>query len=210
MNKYITELIGTFFLVLVIGLTGNPFAIGSILMVMIYMGGHISGAHYNPAVSLGIYLRGKLGAKDFGFYIVFQLVGAFLAALVYYLINSKTFAPAPGPGVSAWKAILVEFIFTFALVSVVLNTATAKKTEGNSYFGLAIGFTVLAGAFAAGPISGGVFNPAVGIGAILMDTINRGSSIQYLLLYLVGPLLGAGAAALIFRMTNPDEFAPAA
>lgn len=206
MNKYIIEFIGTFFLVLVIGLSQNPFAIGSILMVMVYMGGHISGAHYNPAVTLAILMRGKIVLKDAVIYWIVQLLGAFIAALMYYLIVNKTFAPAPAPGIEYWKAILVEFLFTFALVTVILNVATTKKAEGNSYYGLAIGFTVLASAFTVGPISGGAFNPAVGIGPILMDTIKGGDSMKNIIIYIVGPFLGGILGAIVFKMVNPQEY----
>jgi aquaporin Z len=206
MKNYLTELIGTFFLVLVIGLTGNPIAIGSILMVMVYMGGHISGAHYNPAVTLAILIRKKIEAKEAIMYMVFQIAGAALAAVTFYLIYGKTFAPAPASGFHHnLKPLLIEIMFTFALTSVVLNVATSKKTEGNSFYGLAIGFTVLAAAFAGGPISGGAYNPAVATGPILIDTIMGGHSICNLWIYLVGPFAGAIIAALVFKLTNADE-----
>lgn len=206
MNKYITELIGTFFLVLVIGLTGNPIAIGIILMVMVYMGGPISGGHFNPAVSLGVCLRGKLSLKDFFIYMLFQIIGAILAALTYWLFMKKTFAPVPGPDHTYLAAIFAEFLFTFALVLVVLTTATSVKSEGNSYFGLAIGLTVLAGAFSVGPISGAALNPAVGTGPILVNDINGGSSLKFLPIYLIGPFIGGAFAALVYRLTNKDEY----
>ena len=204
MKNYLVELIGTFFLVFVIALTGNPIAIGSILMVMVYMGGHISGAHYNPAVTLGVLIRKKIETKDAISYMIFQVIGAFLAALLYYLIYGKTFAPAPDPGFNIIKSVLIEGTFTFALVMVVLNVATHKKTEGNSYYGLAIGFTILAAAFAGGPISGGAFNPAVGLGPILMDTFTGGDSIGNLWVYLVGPFGGGIVAGIIFNYLNKD------
>lgn len=206
MNKHIIEFIGTFFLILTIALTGNPIAIGSILMVMIYLGGNISGGHYNPSVTLGVLLRGKIGIGDAVGYWIVQILGAFLGALVAFLLNDKVFAPAPGAGVGFLKACLAEFMFTFALVSVVLNVATTKKAAGNSYFGLAIGFTVLAGAFSVGAISGGAFNPAVAIGPIIFDLIKGGNAIQNLPMYLVGTLLGSVVAAIVFRATNADEF----
>ena len=169
MKNYLTEFIGTFFLVLTIGLTviaGSPFAplaIGSALMVMVFMGGHISGAHYNPAVSLAVFLRGRMdSAMEMVYYWIAQILGAFVAAVIVYLCVSNTFAPAPGANASMLGVLLVEFLFTFALALVVLNSATAKGTEGNSFYGLAIGFTVMVGAFAGGDISGGAFNPAVG------------------------------------------------
>lgn len=205
MNKYITELLGTFFLTLVAALTGNPLAIGAVLMVVIYMGGHVSGAHYNPAVSLGVFIRGKMEAKNLMPYVIFQIVGAFLAALVYNLIIEKTTAPAPGPGMVVWKAVAAEILFTALLVLVVLNVATAKSTAGNQYFGLAIGFTVMASAFAVGPISGAAFNPAVAIGLVAMDAIKGGSSLGYIWIYIVGPLAGGALGAFIFKMMNPDD-----
>jgi len=204
MKNYLVELIGTFFLVFVIALTGNPLAIGSILMVMVYMGGHISGAHYNPAVTLGVLIRKKIETKEAIVYMAFQVIGAFLAALLYYLIYGKTFAPAPDPGFNILKSVLIEGTFTFALVMVVLNVAIHKKTEGNSYYGLAIGFTFLAAVFAGGPISGGAFNPAVGLGPILMDTFAGGSSMGNLWVYIVGPFGGGIVAGLIFNYLNSD------
>lgn len=207
MKNYIVELTGTFFLVLVIGLSGNPIAIGSILMVMVYMGGHISGAHYNPAVTLSVWMRKKIGAKDALFYMVFQIAGAVLAALLYYLVFDKAFAPAPAEGFAYnLKPFIIEAVFTFALCMVVLNVATTKKTAGNSYYGLAIGFTILAAAYAGGPVSGGAFNPAVGIGPVLIDTFTGGNSIEHLWLYIAGPLAGGAVAAMVYKMVNPEEF----
>ncbi len=206
MKKYVNELIGTFFLVLVIGLSGNPLAIGSVLMVMVYMGGHISGAHYNPAVTLAVLMRRKIGTNEAIWYMAFQVIGSLLAAFTVYVLTQNTFAPAPGANARMFDALLVEALFTFALASVVLNVATTKVNAGNSYFGLAIGFTVLAGAVAGGPISGGAFNPAVGLGPCLIDTLVGGNdSLMHVWLYLLGPFAGAALAALVFGFTNPDE-----
>lgn len=205
MKNYLTELIGTFFLVLVIGLTGNPIAIGSILVVLVYMGGHISGAHYNPAVTLAFLIRKKIETKEALFYMIFQLLGAILAAATFYLIYGSTFSPAPAAGFNYnLKPLLIEILFTFVLVLVILNVAIAKKTAGNSFYGIAIGFTVLGAAFAGGPISGGAFNPAVAIGPMLIDTIMGGNSISNLWLYLVGPVTGAIIAAFIFKFTESE------
>lgn len=206
MKNYLTELIGTFFLVLVIGLTGNPIAIGGMLMVMVYMGGHISGAHYNPAVTLAILMRKKIEAKEAVMYMVFQVAGAILAAAAYYSIWGKTFFPAPAHDIHILKPLLIEILFTFALALVVLNVATHSKTAGNSFYGLAIGFTVLAAAFAGGGISGGAYNPAVGAGPILVDAVfGEGHSLSHLWLYLAGPFAGGAAAAVVFRIVNPGE-----
>ena len=212
MKNYLTEFIGTFFLVLTIGLTvldGTPLAplaIGSALMVMVFMGGHISGAHYNPAVSLAVFLRGRMdSALEMVYYWIAQILGAFVAAVVVF-ICVDTFAPAPGGDASLLSVLLIEFLFTFALALVVLNSATAKGTEGNSFYGLAIGFTVTVGAFAGGGISGGAFNPAVGVGPILMDTIaGDGGTIGNIWIYLVAPLAGGAAAAFCFKIQNPGD-----
>jgi aquaporin Z len=204
--KYLTEFIGTFFLVLTIGLTvlGGvpmpPLAIGSSLMVMVYMGGHVSGAHYNPAVSLALLLRGKLPASQFVPYVVAQVAGALVASLAAYVIIGQTFAPAPGDGVSPLSALLVETFYTFALALVVLNSAATEKTKGNSFYGLAIGFTVAVAAFSGAKISGGAFNPAVGIGPTIVNALVGGGTWSHLWLYLVGPFVGAALATLVFGL----------
>lgn len=206
MRNTLTEFIGTFFLVLTIGLTvlgGTPFAplvIGAALMVMVYMGGHISGAHFNPAVSLALYVRGKLAARDVLPYMLAQFAGALAAALVTRAITGRTFAPAPAESAPALAAVLVELLFTFALALVVLNAATSSKTQGNSFYGLAIGSTVMVGAFAGGPISGGAFNPAVGVGPTVVNALLGDGTFGHLWLYLLGPLLGGILAAMVFRI----------
>ena len=207
MNKYVMELIGTFFLVLTIGMTvivgGSgvipPLAIGSILMVMIFAGGHISGGHYNPAVTLGVWLRGRCDTKDVVPYMVAQTLGAVLAAIaVRYLQGSATVSTkelAIGP------ELLAEFLFTFALVLVVLNTATAKGTSGNSFYGLAIGFTVLAGAFAVGSVASAAFNPAVAVGISVMGM----AAWAKIWIYFVANFLGGALAAYAFKFMCPDD-----
>jgi aquaporin Z len=211
MRNYLTEFIGTFFLCLTIGLTvlnGTPMAplaIGASLMVMVYMGGHVSGGHYNPAVSLAVLLRGKMASVgEFIGYVVSQCAGAFVATLVVYAIVGRTFAPAPAPTSSLTASLLVELLYTFALALVVLNSAASAKTHGNSFYGLAIGFTVVVGAFAGGPISGGAFNPAVGVGPILADTLLSGGSLGNLWIYLVAPLAGGALAAAVFGLQDRE------
>jgi aquaporin Z len=204
MPKYLTEFIGTFFLVLAVCLAskaGNfaPLAIGSTLMVMVYMGGHVSGAHYNPAVSLAVFLRGKLPLNDFMIYVAVQVVGAVAASYYAYQITNTTGGPKPGDLEQQFSALLVEIAYTFALALVVLNVATAKKTEGNSFYGLAIGFTVVAAAFLGGGISGGAYNPAVGLGPNIVHAAVSGNSISHVWLYVVGPLAGGALAAEAFR-----------
>ncbi len=204
MPKYLTEFIGTFFLTLTVCLmvTGEqPIAalgIGGALMVMVYMGGHVSGAHYNPAVSFALLLRKKFPSSDFAPYVIAQLLGATAAAWASYLMLGKTFNLAPATGVSAFTAVLVEALFTFALALTVLNVACSEKTKGNSYYGLAIGFAIVFAAFAGGWISGGAFNPAVGTGPIAINAIFGGGSWGNLWIYYVGPLLGGAVAAVVF------------
>jgi aquaporin Z len=206
MNKYIAEFIGTFFLVLTIGCTGigagagviAPLAIGAALMVMVFAGGHISGGHYNPAVTLGVLIRGRVKAADVLPYMIAQVAAAAVAAFVVvgFLragIAVTPIAPKIGPALAA------EFLFTFALVYVVLNAATADGTSGNSFYGLAIGMTVMTGAFAVGDISGGAFNPAVAVGISVMG-ISTWSNIW---MYLVADFVGGAVAALVFNMINP-------
>jgi aquaporin Z len=207
MNKYIAEFIGTFFLVLTVGCTVigagagviAPLAIGAALMVMIFAGGHISGGHYNPAVTLGVLIRGKLKAVDAVPYIVAQiLAAAAAAAAVKFLragIDVTPMVPKIGP------ALLAEFLFTFALVYVVLNSATAEGTSGNSFYGLAIGMTVMTGAFAVGDISGGAFNPAVAVGISILGL----SSWSNIWIYLAANFGAAVVAATVFKLINPPS-----
>jgi len=211
MRKYVTEFIGTFFLVLSIGLSvmsGTmlaPIAIGATLMVMVYMGGHVSGAHYNPAVSLAALVRGKLLVADFVPYIVVQIVAAFVSAWVAMMLTGGSFAPAPGPDASTMSALGVEILYTFALVLVVLNVAATKATASNSFYGLAIGFTIAAAAIAGGGISGGAYNPAVGLGPNLANMMLHGADIGHVWLYLVGPVVGGLLAAFVHKLQNPED-----
>ena len=206
MRKYLVEFIGTFFLVLVIGMVvlggiGNfaSLGIGATLMVMVYAGGHISGAHYNPAVTLAVLVRGRINVTDAIAYMIVQVLGAAAAALLVTYFYDKL--PEVVPRTNNFRAIVAEFVGTFALAYVVLNVATSKDTAGNSYYGLAIGFTVLAMAYAFGAISGGAFNPAVAVGICIMQIAGWTD----IWIYLLGCFAGGLAAALIFRFLNPGD-----
>ena len=207
MAKYLTEFIGTFFLVSTIGYTvlapgaGDmaPLAIGAALMVMIFAGGHVSGAHYNPAVTLAVFLRGRCKAGDVLPYWIAQIAGAALAAVIVLFMKGNPTVVAMQPDVT--RALIAEFLYTFALCYVVLNVATAKGTTGNPTYGIAIGFTVLAGAYSVGAVSGGAFNPAVAVGITMMGL----SSIANIWIYLVANLLGGAAAAFAFKAINPED-----
>jgi aquaporin Z len=204
-RKLVVEFIGTFFLVLTVGMavatagTLAPLAIGAMLMVMVFAGGHVSGGHYNPAVSTAVLLRGKMTPSEYCAYVVMQVVAGVAAAGVVIALNYSPAVPVKVAGTGSM--LIVEFLFTFALAYVVLNVATAKETEGNSFYGLAIGFTLAAGIFAAGSVSGGAFNPAVAIGAMVMGMF----SWSHIWIYLVANIAGGAVAALAFRVIHPIE-----
>jgi aquaporin Z len=202
MKKYIVEFIGTFFLVsgaIFYGAIGASLA----LMIMVYAGGHISGGHYNPAVTTAMYIRRKVTTAELPGYYIAQLLGGIIAAvLIYYVFErqGQNFV-CDGFPTGALKTALAEIIGTFALAYVVLNVATAKGTAGNSYFGLAIGATVLAMALAFGKFSGGVFNPAVGLGLC----IQKSMCWENLWMFFVAPLIGGVIAAFVFKLVNEAD-----
>jgi aquaporin Z len=207
MKKYLTEFIGTFFLVLTVGMTvidpgaGNlaPLAIGSALMIMVYAGGHVSGGHYNPAVTVAVWLRGRCPQSDVLPYIGAQIAAGIVAAIVTLALKGDpTVIPAE---INFPPALVAEFVGTFALAYVVLNVATAKGTAGNSFYGLAIGFTVVVMAFALGGVSGGAFNPAVAIGITVMH-LEKAANIW---IYLVANFAAGALAALTFKFINPED-----
>lgn len=208
MNRYAVEFIGTFFLVFTIGSVVvepgaglfAPVAIGVALAAMIYAGGHISGAHYNPAVTVAVWMRGKIGSGEIAPYMAAQTAGGVLgAAAALFLKGNPELSPME---TSLVPALVAELLFTFALCFVILEVATSKKTEGNSYYGLAIGFTVMAGAYAVGGVSGGVFNPAVAAGITVMGLCAPAG----IWVYLVSNFAGGILAAAVFRFLHPDEF----
>jgi hypothetical protein len=150
---------------------------------------------------------GPAAGKDVGEfvrYVISQLAGALVAALLVYAVLDKTFAPGRGSGITSTSALLIELLFTFALALVVLNSAASAKTHGNSFYGLAVGFTIVVAAFAGGPVSGGAFNPAVGIGPTVINAIFGGGSWRDLWLYIVGPLAGGALAAWVFGLQERE------
>jgi aquaporin Z len=205
-RKLAVEFIGMFLFVFTVGMATNkagagalaPLAIGSILMVMVFAGGHVSGGHFNPAVSTAVLLRGRMAANEFVAYLVTQFAAAVVAGLLVRYVGGRE----PHAVVaSAGKMLIVEFLFTFALAWVVLHVATARGTEGNSFYGLAIGFTVVAGALAVGGISGGAFNPAIALGAMVTGLFEWSN----IWIYLIADFLGGAVAAWAFLFVLPAE-----
>lgn len=213
------EAMGAFSLVLVASMPrASGLEIGFVLAIMVYIGGNISGGHYNPAVSLAVYFRGKLSLADLFPYIIAQVAGGFLGALIGYLISHV--APVievaqnePSIG-RQWTfvhgAMIAEFLSTFLLAFVVLTVATTKKHAGNPYYGICIGGTVMVCAFAFGNFSGGAFNPAVGLSKSIVGMFNEPGAIMWFWIYIVFPMLGGYCAALAFNFFHPDEAEPMA
>jgi aquaporin Z len=207
-RKYAVEVIGTFFLVFTVAVSGfshsafTPLAAGATLMVMIYAGGHISGGHYNPAVTMAALWRRRIGPRDAVAYWIAQLVAGVVAGVVARaVVNPAAVTTLHPSGHALTATAVVEVLFTFALCYVVLNVATSKVQLGNSFFGLAIGFTVVAGAFAVGGISGAAFNPAVALGAAAGGLFAWST----LWVYVVVQLVAGAAAGLAFLALNPDD-----
>jgi aquaporin Z len=207
-RKYATEFIGAFFLTFAVGmaaLSGSvfvPLAAGATLMVMIYAGGHISGGHYNPAVTMAALVRRRIDIGDaVAYWIVQAAAGIAAGALARALVNPATVKTLTLTGHTEAAAAVVEVLITFALCYVMLNVATSKDQKNNGFFGLAIGFTVAAGAFAVGGISGGVFNPAVALGGATAGLFAWSTIWVYVLVE-----LGAGiVAGLAFLALNPGD-----
>ena len=204
-RKLVVEFIGTFFLVFTVGMAvanaGDSGTAGDRLRADgdgLRRGSHL-GRPLQPSREHGRLLRGKMTQNEFVAYVVTQFVAGVVAALVVIILEFDPDEAADLAG--AGKMLIVEFLFTFALAYVVLNVATTRGTEGNSYYGLAIGFTVMVGAFAVGGVSGGAFNPAVAIGAMVMGMFSWGD----IWIYLLADFAGGAAAAFVFLFTLPGE-----
>lgn len=209
-----SEFVGTFFLVVTIGYNVlqrtalAPVSIGAMLTAMIFATGKVSGGHFNPAVTLGVFMRGKVDSSNAAAYVGCQLMGGLLAGFVYMEGLGASFTLGPGVGYTLTAVAIVEILFTAALVFVVLSVATTAQDEGNWYYGLAIGFTVMAAAFAIAPISGCSLNPAVTFGVMMSHLMHTGQlMVSRLFIYTVCPLLGAMLAVLLFKVVRGAEYA---
>mmetsp|Transcript_39362 Transcript_39362/g.88107 ORF Transcript_39362/g.88107 Transcript_39362/m.88107 type:complete len:473 (+) Transcript_39362:96-1514(+) len=209
MARYAAEFIGTFLLVFTVGcnvLSGQPIfggiSIACVLMVMIYALGKSSGGNFNPAVSVALGIAKKMEWKEVGIYCAVQMAGGICGAISYLVMFGKSFNLAPTAGHTWWQAGLAELLYTFMLCFVVLNTACSNEHSKDQFYGLAIGFVVVAGAYSGGSVSMGAFNPAVAFG---IDVSSVFYGVKYSLLYAVFELLGAALAAGLYMVVRPEE-----
>jgi aquaporin Z len=203
MKNYLTELFGTFFLVLNIGINGNPLAIGFGLMVLIYLGFHSSGAHYNPIVTLAMLFRKEISLLDSINYIIFQILGAVLAGSAVFFLTSVTMEVQPNLSATVYQILGYEVLFTYLYVYAFLTVTSHPKLKNNTFYGLVLGATIMVGLFSSIQTSGGVFNPATSVGVTLSHLfIGDGVSKYYLWYYLVGPALGGLIATAHYSLIN--------
>ena len=203
MKNYLTELFGTFFLVLIIGINGNPLAIGFGLMVLIYLGFHVSGAHYNPIVTLAMLFRKEISLLDSINYIIFQILGAVLAGSAVFFLTSVTMEVQPNLSATVYQILGYEILFTYLYVYAFLTVTSHPKLKNNTFYGLVLGATIMVGLFSSIQTSGGVFNPATSVGVTLSHLfIGDGVSKYYLWYYLVGPALGGLIATAHYSLIN--------
>ena len=213
-NKLIAEFIGTYFLYLIIGMCITPpgaaeltpVAVGVGLTALVYSCGHISKAHFNPATTVAYFCAGTHPPKDIIPYLIAIVSGAVFAAFTIDYLNPEGLVQITAIELKVAQVILAELAFTFALMWVILNVAIAKSTDGNQFYGLAIGFIVAAGAYAVGPISFAAFNPAVALALCINGFVPWAT----LGIYVLVQIFAAATAGLLFRymgIANPDEFA---
>jgi aquaporin Z len=196
----IIEFLGTFFIVLALAASGSPVAVALVYMVMVYMGAHISGGQYNPALTLGLLSIGKLRVKKAFVYIIAQFLGGFAGIGMFVFFGGKNFALGPAGSATYIQSVVAEIIFSFLFISTVFFTMVHKKSAGNSYFGIAIGLSYLIGSIVIGPISGGILNPVVGIVPQVFRFVNGGGfTPENIALYTIAPILGGLAAAQFYE-----------
>lgn len=197
------EGIGAFFLVLAIGLTGNMLAIGLLLGALIYSGAHVSGAHFNPAVSFAFFLRRNMSFTNFVGYVVSQILGVFAATGILIILAGTIFFIEPPASTDIIQQAIVEILLAFILVSVYMNFQLLESLKGNKIYGIVIGLTFTATLILGQDISGSFLNPAVSIGASLTDFITiNGSSYTHIPLFTLAPLVGSALAVLVFKYFN--------
>jgi aquaporin Z len=197
MKRHVLEFLGTFFVVLAVSLTENPMAIGLIYLALIYVGARVSGAHYNPSITLALWLRGEFATHRIWGYWAAQLLGAFVALVFEYKLSGSLFTPDIAPEDQVFFICALEFLFTFVLCYVFLATRTIKAIRESHLYGIILGFTLV------GLTSmGGLFNAAIGCASLVLRGIYGGDiqvhMLNNILVYIVCPLLGAVAAGFAF------------
>lgn len=206
MKGLISEFLGTFFLLMAIGLTGDPYWVAAILAVLVYLGYRLSGSQFNPSVSLAVWMRGRMKFQRMIMFMLMQFCGALTAAFVVWWMRGTSVAPRLMPELDIWKALLGEAAGTFVLVTVILHSVTSRHTKGNYYYGIAIALAVFISALFIGPYTGSAINPAVGVAPALVDFFMGYKPVPaHLWIYAAGPFFGALMAVLFFRLTNPSD-----
>jgi aquaporin Z len=205
MRRYCMEALGAFFITLAISFTsftGNPIPVSLMFMAMVYIGFHISGGHFNPAVSLGVFLRNKLSIHDMFMYMGSQLVGALCALGLFIVVTDVVFAPEIALDMPLALSVSMEALFTFVLVLVVLTIALLDRYRNHAIQGIVMGLTLMAIASI-----GGIFNPAIALAAIITNMVKDGMFVGLYpaMIYVVGPLLGSVAAAYAFGFLNEQQ-----
>lgn len=208
MKKYIMEFLGTFFLTFAVSFssfTGNPIPIGLMLMAMIYVGFHISGSHYNPALSLAVFMRNKLSLEELGMYILAQLLGAIIALWFFWFVADSVFSPEIAPDVSLGISTGMEGLLTFVFCITALSVSMLERYKTHASHGVVIGLTLMAIA-----IIGGIFNPAIAGAALFWNIIKQGAfvGVAPVVVYIVGPLVGGAIAALMYGFLNEEHISP--
>lgn len=202
MRRYVMEFVGTFFLTMAVVMTGNPIAIGLMVMAMVYVGGHISGGHFNPAISLAVFLKKHLTLNDMLFYFLAQTLGACVAIGLFFNITNSIFVPEMVPGLGMWNSLVQELCMALALCWVVLTMVATARYKGGIIAGMAIGMTVVAIAF-----FGGLYNPAIATASMCCSIIKGEAmfDMDKLLVFKVGPLLGGAIACHLFNYLNQER-----
>jgi glycerol uptake facilitator-like aquaporin len=206
-NKYLVELVGTYFLALAYGLSGDAFAIGFILSALIYIGALTSGAHYNPALSIGAFFLKRISGSELIGYIVSQIIGAFLAAVSVLFISSFVFYIEAPANSLFYQQLGLEILLTFVLALVAYVAWIGNPNHKSvATYSFVMGFTLVALFLMAENISGGIFNPALSLGTSALDYFLGGSSYKDILLFTVAPVIGAILASFIYKFTLEDEY----
>ncbi|MDB2321595.1 aquaporin family protein [Flavobacteriaceae bacterium] len=202
MKKYSIEFLGTFFLLLISALTENPIAIGLGLASLIYIGAHISGAHYNPAVSIAMFIRGEISNTECFKYTIAQILGAIVGSFFYFMITNNVFQIQPDSNTTKTQFLIAEFIFTFLLVITILFVGTHPKLKDNQFYGVVIGLTVVASQYSIGEISSSVLNPAISLGPSIFNIFNGqgiNMSLAFSPYYIFITIVGGVFAAYLFK-----------